>query len=206
MLPYCSVQSALLYPVHNEAGAKADTHKGRGRPHLGRQLYPDIIGRLLDSLDGWRQHIHIDMDCGTVRTVVKQAVQYFVKRVQVAGTATGTARMAPSNPPGISHLGSLKPLELPCSLASHACRQAGEAVSWLHALHQLLDCCRSPALPALHCYYACLPLSPKLPRMGLAATGGKQSQPCTWASPQSDFQRLTLAEAGSLLALLIATF
>ena len=100
---------------------------------------------------------------------MKQAVQYFVKRLQVAVTAKGTARVAPSNPPGISHLGSLKPLELPCSLASHACRQAGKAVNWLDALHQFLDCCRSPALPVLHCCCACLPLSPKLPRRGLAA-------------------------------------
>ena len=135
MLPHCSIQSALLYPVYDEAGAEADTHKGRGCPHLGRQLNPDIVGRLLDSLDGWRQHIHIDMDCSTVCTIRKQAVQYCVRRMQVAVTATGTARVAPSNPPGISHLGSLKPLELPCSLASHACRQAGKAVNWLHALH-----------------------------------------------------------------------
>ena len=96
-------------------------------------------------------------------------LQYFVKQVQVAVTATGTARLPPSNPPGISHLGSLKPLELPCSLASHACRQAGKAVNGLHALHQFLDCSCSPVLPALHCCYAYLPLSPKLPRMGLAA-------------------------------------
>ena len=129
MLPHCSIQSALLYPVYDEAGAKADTHKGCGCSHLGRQLNPDIIGRLLDSLDGWRQHIHIDMDCGTVCTIMKQAMRYFVKRVQVAVAAIGTARVAQSNPPGISHLGSLKPLELPCSLASHACRQAGKAVN-----------------------------------------------------------------------------
>ena len=73
MLPHCSVQPALLYPVYDEARAKADSQKGRSCPHLRRQLNPDIVGRLLDSLDGWRQHIHIDMDCGTVCAVIKQA-------------------------------------------------------------------------------------------------------------------------------------